>query len=319
MPGFAHIVVSLGISLFVLKATRGKFSVKHAIIFTVNSLVGPDMFGVLSYNDVYNFFHGYGWFLAAVPLALAWSFFTRYSLQWAPLKVTKRDPAREAIISIPEVFCLVAAGGIFHQFIDIIGHPPTIDYAGMMNVPWGAVWFGGDLWFSIESVLGTGMFPCGNYFKFPEFLAYLVPIIAATVALIMFFMQRSSKHFQIASIVIIAAAFVPLAIAYAVPDTSGFDIHGVGVNYFGSDAYVASTYRLTGGEADLGVMVFFGLFFFVPLVLLWMSFDGIPFVKKTGLRAAIERIEAEERESARQRVREVIAAKAGGENRPPST
>nr|MDO8084919.1 hypothetical protein [Candidatus Sigynarchaeum springense] len=44
------------------------------------------------------------------------------------------------------------------------------------------------------------------------------------------------------------------------------------------------------------------MFFFVPLVLLWMGYDGIPFVKKRGLRAAIERIEAEERTSAKQRV-----------------
>jgi hypothetical protein len=45
-------------------------------------------------------------------------------------------------------------------------------------------------------------------------------------------------------------------------------------------------------------VVYLGLFLFVPLVLLWMSYDGIPFIKKHGLRAAIERIEAEERASA---------------------
>ncbi|MBN2150087.1 MAG: hypothetical protein JW839_01450 [Candidatus Lokiarchaeota archaeon] len=316
MPGFAHVVFALGLSLFLHKASHGKFSTKHAIIFSVNSLVGPDIFGFLDYYSVaYMFFHGYGWLLAAVPLALAWSVFTRYSLRWVPFRVARRDPAREAIATIPEVYCLVAAGGIFHLFVDLIGHPPTIPFAGNPVAPWGAVWFGGDLWFSIDSLLGTGMFPCGNHFHFPEFYAYLVPVLALTLVLILFFMQRSSKHFQLASIIIIVAAVVPLAIAYAVPDTSGFDVYGPGITYYGSDAWVASTYRLTGGEADLGVVVFFGLFFFVPLILLWMSYDGVPFVRKRGLRAAIERIEAEERASARQRVAEVVAHLRAGARR----
>lgn len=318
MPGFAHVAISLGLSLFVFKATRGKFTPKHAIIFTINSLVGPDLFGIIPYGDVYVFFHGYGWFVAAVPVALAWSLFTRCSLQWRPLKVTKRDPGREAIISIPEVFCLVAAGGIIHQLVDIIGHPPTINYEGTI-VPWGAVWFGGDLWFSIQSVLGTGMFPCGNYFHFPEFYAYVTPVAAVAIALIMLVMPRGAKQFQIASAIIIAATFLPLAISYAVPDTSGFDVHGLGVNYFGSDAYIASTYRLSGGESDLGTMVLFGLFLFVPLILLWMGCDGIPFVKKQGMRAAIERIEKEERERIKLRIRELVASKVAVNPHPTTT
>ncbi len=294
MSGFAHVVVALGLSLFLHKVTRGKFSIKHSIIFVVNTLIGPDMFGFLAFdNEWYWFFHGYGWILAAVPLALAWSVFTKFSLQWWPFRVTKRDPAKEAIITIPEVFCLVAAGGIFHLFVDIIGHPPTIDFGTLTNVPWGAVWFGDDSWFSIASILGTGRFPCGNYYGYPEFLPYLVSILAVTLVLIIFVMQRSSKHFQIASAIIIVVAIMPLAIAYVDPMLSGSE---------------PAAYRLTGGEADIGVEVFFGLFLFVPLVLLWMSYDGIPFVKKKGLRAAIERIEAEERAAAKQRVAEVIAA-----------
>ncbi|MEX2682133.1 MAG: hypothetical protein Q6373_011065 [Candidatus Sigynarchaeota archaeon] len=295
MPGTAHIVFNLGLSLFLYKATRGKFSIKHAIIFTVNSLVGPDMFGFLDWgNQAYWFFHGYGWIVAAIPLAFAWSIFTKFSLQWVPFKVTKRDPAKEAIITIPEVFCLVAAGGLLHLFIDIIGHPPTASYpGGPYDIPWGAIWFGNDWWFSMDSILATGRFPCGNYYGYPEYLPYLVSVLAITLLLMMFVMQRSSKHFQIASVIVILAGIAPLLIAFVGPLLSGSE---------------PMAYHLTGGEADLGVDVFIGLFFFVPLVLLWMSYDGIPFVKKHGLRAAIERIEAEERASAKQRIAEVVAA-----------
>jgi len=257
------------------------------------------MFGFLEWGDpVYWFFHGYGWIVVAIPLAFAWSIFTMFSLRWVPFKVTKRDPAKEAIITIPEVFCLIAAGGILHLCIDIIGHPPTVIIDSNV-VPWGAIWFGDNWWFSIDSILATGDFPCGQT-GLPGFFPYLVSVLAITLLLMMFVMQRSSKHFQIASVIAILAAVVPLVIAFVGPLLSGSE---------------PVAYQLTGGEADLGVDVFIGLFFFVPLVLLWMSYDGIPFVKKRGLRAAIERIEAEERASAKQRVAEVVAAAKTRENR----
>ena len=149
MPGIAHVAVSLGLSIFLYKITHGRFSIKHAVIFTINSFVGPDIFGFIDYrSELYVFFHGMGWFIAAIPLTFVWSVYTRYHLSWKPFKVWKRDPNKEYVITIPEVFCLVAAGGIFHQFMDLIGHPSYITYMGEANVPWGAVWFGGNNWFT---------------------------------------------------------------------------------------------------------------------------------------------------------------------------
>ncbi len=309
MPGFAHVIVSLGLSMFLHKVTDGKFSIKHAIIFSVNSLVGPDLFGVLDYQGyVYVFFHGYGWFVAALPLALVWWVFSAYRFSWNPLHVAKRDIVSEPVMTIPEAFCTVSAGGIMHQFVDLIGHPSFIEYAGQQDTPWGAVWFGGDNWFSLQGVLGTGMFPCGNEFGFWEFYAYIIPVTAGSLVLMFFLMQRGTRAFYVSSTIIVIVTFLPLAIAYFIPDTSGFDVNALGVNYFGGDV-VPSTYRLTGGEADLGVMVFFGLFFFVPIVLLWMGYAGIPGLKKKGYRAILENVERECRAEKESRLR-AIASRA---------
>jgi hypothetical protein len=304
MPGFAHIIIALGLSIFIWKISNNKFTPKHAIIFSVNALVGPDMFGVLEYGNVhYNFFHGMGWFLAAALLALPWSLFTKYSLSWRPFKVQKRDLQREVVTSVLEVFCIIAAGGMFHQLVDIVGHPATITTVAEGVIPWGVVWFGGNAWFSVDSILGTGMFPCGNAFGFPEFFAFSIPAIVAGIVLLLFFSHKSKKAFIWLSTLIIIGYAIPLSISYFIPDLSGFNVTAPGVNYFGDPGNVPSTYRLTGGEADLGVLVYFGIFLFLPLALLWMSYSGIPGIKITGLRAEIREIEKEERARVEDRVK----------------
>ncbi len=47
MPGFAHIIFALGLSVFLTKFSEGKFTSKHALIFIVNNLFGPDLAGFL--------------------------------------------------------------------------------------------------------------------------------------------------------------------------------------------------------------------------------------------------------------------------------
>lgn len=306
MPGLAHVAIAFGLSAVLHAMTRGKFTSKHAIIFSFNNLLGPDLFGLIS-GDWYAFFHGMGWLLAAIPLALLWSVFARYSLRWRPFRVAKRDPATEPVITFPEVFCLVAAGGLFHLFVDIIGHPPYIATGDGGIVPWGAVWFGGDAWFSIESIWATGMFPCGNTFDFHEFMPYVAPVAGVSIILVFFVMQRGRKWIFLSTACIALVTVVPLAIAWFVPDGSGFDVTAPGVTFFGDPGAVTSTYRLSGGEADLGVLVFFGLFFLLPMVLLWMGCHGIPGVPLAGYRAVQARVDAEKETWARERARELLA------------
>ncbi|MBD3187936.1 hypothetical protein GF325_13955 [Candidatus Bathyarchaeota archaeon] len=280
MPGFVHVVIALGLSLFLYIVTGKKFGVKHAIIFSVNSFVGPDIFGILDYRSkLYVFFHGYGWFLAAIPLALLWSVYTKYTLQWKPFEVGKRDPSKEHVITVPEVFCLVAAGGIFHQFMDLVGHPSYITYEGVANTPWGAVWFGGENWFSVEAIWGTGMFPCGNEFGFWENYVYLGACIGLALILIIFYMPKGDKSFIKDTLLIIGVASLPLIIFFFIPDYSNFDIMAEDATFFGNPADLRSVFRITGGEADLGVFVYYVLFMFVPLALLYLGYRGVPGVE----------------------------------------
>lgn len=314
MPGFAHICFALGISLFLNKITKGRFTQKHAIIFTVNNFVGPDLMGAFfDYeSSAYLFTHGYGWFLPAIPLTFVWMLFTHLQLQWKPFNISKRDMNKEFVIQPEETYCLIAAGGIFHQFVDILGHPSYINYNGVPDTPWGGVWFGGDNFVSVEWIWGTGMFPCGNELGFTEMYIFLGLILPVALLFMFFFMQKNTKTFYRVSIITIVMYFIPLLIAYLIPDMTGFDVYAEGVNYFGdrTQDYVPFVYRLTGGEADFGVLVYYLLFFFLPLLLTYWGYRGVPKFRKKGIRAKIEEIENETDSLYKQKVQELIDSRS---------
>ena len=89
IPSFAHIIIGLGISIFLYKITEGKFSTRHALVFTINNLVGPDLasffptqqgiiWAGLEIPEIYFFFHGYGWFAIAALLVIPWNVFIKF-------------------------------------------------------------------------------------------------------------------------------------------------------------------------------------------------------------------------------------------------
>jgi hypothetical protein len=286
MPSFAHVIIGLGISIFLYKITEGKFSSKHALIFSFNNLFGPDIssflptfdafpfWGGLVIPEIYYFTHGYGWPILALLLVLPWYFI---------LGASKKRSDEERL-GFKQIYFLIAAAGLLHLFVDIIGHPSYITLGSAANTPWGAVWIGwttnGDpLWVSIKDILSTGMFPCGNRFGFLETYIFYGIIFVLIFGILIFYSQKTKKTLIRSFYIITIAYTVPLMIFYFIPDYSGFDINAVGVNYYGNVANVHSTYRLVGGEADLGIIIFFFLFFFVPLILLYHSIR--PSLEKT--------------------------------------
>lgn len=274
MPAFAHIIIALGISIFLYKITEGKFTLAHAVIFTVSNLYGPDISsflptvdGLFAYGfeipEIYYFFHGIGWIVIALLLTIPWD-----------IAVNRK----ERKMKIKQVFYLIVAGGFLHLFVDIIGHPSYINYNGVDNYPWGVLWIGWDLtgapmYLSIDSILSTGMFPCGNSFHFLE--TYIFFGISGLIAFgLLFCYAGKSEKKMIKSFIIITLAYVvPMAVFYYIPDYSGFDVNAVGVNYYGADDNIHSTYRIVGGEADLGVLLYFSILFFIPLMLIYYSFN----------------------------------------------
>ncbi len=309
MPSFAHICIGFGLSAFLFKITNGKFSIKHSIIFVVSAFF-PDVFGFLEWEDpIYLFLHGYGFFVAAIAFTFFWMVYAQYHVQWKPFKAWKADVTKEPVMTLPEIYLVTAAGGIFHQFVDIIGHPSFIWLNGTPNVPWGVVWFGDSLYESIQGIWATGLFPCGNTFDFPEYLPVLLTSMVGALLLVMFVMQRSKKAFYLSTFVIIAAYFLVLGISWFFPNTN-FNINQPGiVNYYGDPSgFVPFTFHLTGGESDLGTLVFFGLFLFVPLVLLYYSYHGLPRVPKKGYRAIVEKIEKEQKQQTADKIQEALKA-----------
>ena len=285
MPGFAHLFTGLLLSALFIKMTENKFNYRHGIIFSVNTMFGPDLFGFLPYvgegSQIYYFFHGYGWPIAALVIALPWMVINNTKLtpnSEEKLRIqlssrTEEDPYRLKYI---QVFCLVAAGGIFHQFLDLIGHPPQIYHADVDSiVPWGAVWFGGDVWFSMNEILGTGLFPCGNTFNFVPFYVFMgIMAVFALVGVFILIPKKEGKNFLLISAFLSGFYTLILGISYFIPDPHNAPETLEGANYFGDPSHYPYTYYLTGGEADLGVMVYMLLFFFVPMVLIYYGYKG---------------------------------------------
>ncbi|MHA1150557.1 MAG: hypothetical protein ACTSR8_20245 [Promethearchaeota archaeon] len=274
MPGFAHLLIGLGISIFLYKVTEGKFTTKHMLVFTVNNLFGPDIASFFptienyfwqgfEIPEIYYFFHGPGWVLIALLLTLPW--------HWA---INHKEQA----MKIQQVYFLIVAGGLLHLFVDIIGHPSYINYNGQENYPWGVVWIGWDLrgnaiYISIIDIWGTGMFPCGNHFNFIETLIFY-PICMLVFFGVLFSYSHKSERNMIRSFIFLGVFFlIPLTIFYYIPDYSGFNITAEGVNYYGNPENIHSTYRLVGGEADFGVLLYFGVFFSIPFILIYYSFN----------------------------------------------
>jgi hypothetical protein len=107
----------------------------------------------------------------------------------------------------------------------------------------------------------------------------VAPII---VLLVLFGLPtKNGKSFGKFTALMACIYYIPLIIAYLIPDSNLVALTNSNAQYFGymgDGAYYGSAFYLTGGEADLGVSVFVILFFFVPLMLLYWSISGVPFL-----------------------------------------
>jgi hypothetical protein len=266
MPGLAHVAISLLLVAFLWKVSRGELNYRHGIIFTINSMVGPDLFSWMPYDfgfwgSIYWFIHGIGWPIMAFLVALPWFYInnSRFEGEGKARKIVPRPKDDRFYLPYLQVFMLVAGGGLFHQFVDVIGHPPFIVHPDSgQTVPWGIVWmlYPGAL-FSMDWILSTGTFPCGNYWGYPEYVPTL--IIAVLILLFLAFKvvpKEEGKSFMVVALGFFIGYLVLLGSAYLIPD-------------FGP-------WHFSGGEADFGVMVFFALFFFLPMLFLFWGYRGLP-------------------------------------------
>ncbi len=123
MPSIGHIVYGLCFLIPIMyyaKDENRSFNYKVAFIFLANNYLGPDAAQVwvgLPFHSLL------GFLIFALPLALFYSYFSRFSMVKSegkfPLKYVD-EGIRE--VNLKNAYCLVVAGGICHFFIDMFYH-----------------------------------------------------------------------------------------------------------------------------------------------------------------------------------------------------
>ncbi|MFX1418939.1 MAG: hypothetical protein ACFE9N_08485 [Promethearchaeota archaeon] len=120
MPTFGHLFYGLCLLIPLMYFMRDKFSYKVAIIFFINCLWGPDIVNLFFVTPFHSIL---GFLILAIPYSLVWTYSSRFSL----VRSQKGFPLKFEDSGIREVnwknaYCLVAAGGFSHFFIDQFFH-----------------------------------------------------------------------------------------------------------------------------------------------------------------------------------------------------
>lgn len=130
MPtGLGHFIIGLAILIPIIYYTDGKFNNKVAAIFLINNWIGPDA------GQAYKFledltgidFHWYLPFLIlALPMALFFSYFSRFSLKKTERFFSIIDDGRREV-NWKNAYLLCVSGGALHTIADAIFRHRTYD------------------------------------------------------------------------------------------------------------------------------------------------------------------------------------------------
>ena len=123
MPTFGHLFYGFCLLLPLLYYTRNKFSYKIAFVFIVNNIFGPDIVGLYFVTPFHSIL---GFLLLAILYSLVFSYGSRFSL----VRSEKGFPLKFEDSGIRELnwlnaYCVTAAGGLSHFFIDQFFHNET--------------------------------------------------------------------------------------------------------------------------------------------------------------------------------------------------
>ncbi len=123
MPSFGHVFYGLCLLIPILYFAREKFNYKVAFIFLFNQIYGPD-FTFLFFDTTFHTILGFA--ILAIPLALVYSYASRFSLQKSEKGFRlKFEDGGIREIKWRNAYLLTIAGGISHHFIDYFFHLET--------------------------------------------------------------------------------------------------------------------------------------------------------------------------------------------------
>eukprot|EP00897_Mesotaenium_endlicherianum_P004457 jgi/Mesen1/4039/ME000213S03066 len=254
MPGpGSHLLYTLGSGLGFMHLSHGRFSVLHCLIYSVNALTGPDIGSVFEWAarqvapatasrvmDVVHHPVGYILVLGA-PLGTLYSW-----LSWrVAASASKGRALKEEGLRVQQTLCLVAAGCLSHFFLDILFEENGRDRFYLWILSTGT--WEGAVPLSAATVLVVGALCCaligGFYYLNRPRQAQLQPHLQKEAGT----GGGGRAHWRTLLLLVAIGALYCLWCA---------------VNL--SEAFGSTRRPPVGEEADLGVMVFLGLFFFLP-------------------------------------------------------
>lgn len=264
MSGLTHYVVGFGLGLIFLYLTNYKFSPKHLIIFAINNHIGPDLrvilwgllevFGVpaeiANSLSVYLIHNVYSWPIFSLLLALVYYRLVHYTVRkkdefWP--KLIKLD---RPSMSYLNVYQLIVAGGLLHSHIDWLFHENTPEYLTIMS---------------------TGNWPTFIWEKTPNHWS-----MGITGIIIFLFIYCSLWIFTISDWN--RRKKFTIAVYYYIISCLIFVIW-IGIWLF----FTGKPYPV-GEESDFGQIIFYGITFFTPLVLMATSFERPEFMKERSVK-----------------------------------
>ena len=206
MPSFGHLCYGLCLLIPILyytKTDEKPFNYKVAFIFLANNIYGPDLFSLFFVIPTHSIL---GFLLVAIPLALFFSYYSRFSLKRSegtfPLKFVD-DGISE--VNYKNSYCITAAGGISHFFIDQFYHWETEMH----------VWEGIDI--THDQMLAWG----GSAYHYITPLIILgdIVIVGIIILSLYFFMRGSKDTFKFllgsTAVVVLLMLFVSTSVFWA--------------------------------------------------------------------------------------------------------
>ncbi len=238
MPGLAHLVTGITFALLLHNTDPKRFTRKHALIFAFMSYLGPDFAHIMSFGSeaIHRLGHSIlGWPFYALFLLPFYTFLTRFSFDIKTLQLYDEGPNSKSRLPWWRVYLLMLAGGLFHFSVDI-----TFERKRVWPFPLDDPYM-----INIEQ-LKENLYFTRSY---SETIIMVISIILIVSMFILFneFMKRADKEGNLIKLNILIALFV---VAFII------------------------LYSLMGmtGEADLGAITYFTVFFFGPVVLSLFSF-----------------------------------------------
>ena len=121
MPGIAHLLFGLMIVIPIMYMAKEKFSYKVAVIFVLNSWVGPDFQWAYRWiTPGVTWPHSlFGFMIWAIPLAFFYSYLSRFSFERTNRFFTIVDDGKRDV-NLKNSYLLCIAGGTLHLFIDML-------------------------------------------------------------------------------------------------------------------------------------------------------------------------------------------------------